>query len=141
MNDDLYQEAIVMLAKKARALSRLDAPNRTATADNPLCGDRVTLDFTVEDGLITAFGHKTRGCLLCEASSFLIADHVVGEHVSRLLAAAEDVAPGIADDAVSMEGLWPGLGTLTPVRRFKSRHVCVSLPFTALIRALEHKED
>lgn len=136
MSDELYQEAIIALAKKARALSRLEAPDRTATVDNPLCGDRVTLDFLLDNGAVVEVGHKTRGCLLCEAAAFLIADHAAGHDVETLRAKAEGVTASIGDEHVPMADLWPGLETLAPVRRFKSRHECVTLPFQALIKAL-----
>ncbi|MGI9493853.1 MAG: iron-sulfur cluster assembly scaffold protein, partial [Geminicoccaceae bacterium] len=135
----LYQEAIIALAKKARGLSRLETPDRTATIDNPLCGDRVTLDLGLDGQRVIDVGHRTRGCLLCEAASFLIADHVVGLDVETLAAKAPHVATGVGDDAIAMADLWPGLETLAPVRRFKSRHECVTLPFQALIKALENK--
>jgi len=137
MSDDLYQEAIIELAKKARGLSRLETPDRTATIDNPLCGDRVTLDLDVDGNTVTDVGHRTRGCLLCEAASFLIADHIIGHEIEALAAKAPRVAAAIGDEAVAMADLWPGLETLEPVRRFKSRHECVTLPFQALMKVLK----
>lgn len=139
MSDELYQEAIIGLAKKARALSRLDEPDLTATADNPLCGDRVTLDLVLDGDVVAAVGHRTRGCLLCEASAFLIADHVIGHDVETLMAKAPKVAMDVGSEHVPMADLWPGFETLAPVRRFKSRHECVTLPFQALIKALKEK--
>ena len=139
MSDELYQEAIIALAKKARGISRLEAPDRTATIDNPLCGDRVALDLEIDSDKIIDVGHRTRGCLLCEAASFLIADHVVGLDIETLAARAPRVVQGVGDEAVDMADLWPGLETLAPVRRFKSRHECVTLPFQALIKALENR--
>lgn len=137
MSDGLYQEGIIELAKKARTMSRLETPDRTATVDNPLCGDRVTLDLKLAGATVVEVGHKTRGCLLCEAAAFLIADHAKGHDVATLAAKALDVALMIGDESVSMADLWPGLEILAPVRRFKSRHDCVTLPFQALIKALE----
>lgn len=136
MSDELYQKAIIGLAKKARALSRLDAPDQTITVDNPLCGDRVTLDLMINGSLVSDFGHKTRGCLLCEASAFLIGDHVIGREIEALKADASSVLLQLSDESVSMGDLWPGLESLAPVRRFKSRHDCVTLPFQALGKLL-----
>ena len=136
MSDDLYQKEIIDLAKKARTLSRLDQPDRTITIDNPLCGDRVTLDLAVNGTSIADFGHKTRGCLLCEASAFLIASHIIGQEMEALEASVPLVIQGVSDEAIPMGDLWPGLESLAPVRRFKSRHDCVTLPFQALIKLL-----
>ncbi|MGH1477184.1 MAG: iron-sulfur cluster assembly scaffold protein [Geminicoccales bacterium] len=137
MSIDLYQEAIVALAKKARRLARLENPDRTATIDNPLCGDRVTLDLKLDGNLVTEIGHKTRGCLLCEASAFLIADHGIGQELAALKTKAPEVICGVGDRNQALADLWPGLQTLEPVRDFKSRYDCVTLPFKALIKLLE----
>lgn len=137
MSNDLYQEAIVALAKKARGLARLENPDRTATVDNPLCGDRVTLDLKLDGNLVTEIGHRTRGCLLCEASAFLIADHGIGQGLAALKARAPEVIRRVGDHDQALADLWPGLQTLEPVRAFKSRHDCVILPFKALMKLLE----
>lgn len=136
MSEALYQEAIIALAKKARALGRLDEPDRTATVDNPLCGDRVTLDFRLDGDRVVEIGHRTRGCLLCEASAFLIADHGTGQDRQVLKALAPKVMSGIGRPDTPFADLWPGLQALEPVRNFKSRHDCVTLPFKALLQAL-----
>lgn len=48
-------------------------PTETATVDNPLCGDRVTIDVKLAGGKLAAIGHQVRGCLLCEAAAATIA--------------------------------------------------------------------
>ena len=45
MSDPLYQAEILQLAREGRALTRLDRPTVTARVDNPICGDRVTIDL------------------------------------------------------------------------------------------------
>jgi nitrogen fixation NifU-like protein len=138
MKDDLYQQAIIELAKRAREIPRLSDPDRTATVDNPLCGDRVTLDLSLDGDEVEEFGHKTRGCLLCEAASGLIAHHALRQSIKSLKEKAEDVvAKSFQSDEVALDELWPGLQTLAPVRHYKSRHECVTLPFQALIKALK----
>ena len=139
MSDDLYQQAIIELAKRAREQPRLDAPDRTVTVDNPLCGDRVTIDLVVIEGTVDKIGHKTRGCLLCEASSCLITDHAPGRKCENLQVKAQALVTGFSDDNQMLSDLWPGLETLAPARNFKSRHDCVILPFQALIALLQDK--
>jgi nitrogen fixation NifU-like protein len=57
MRDDLYQQAIVDLARQAAGQARLEAPQASATVDNPLCGDRVTIDLDFEGDRVRAVGH------------------------------------------------------------------------------------
>ncbi len=139
MSDDLYQQAIIELAKRAREQPRLDAPDRTVTVDNPLCGDRVTIDLVMKGEAVDKIGHKTRGCLLCEASSCLITDHAPGEKLSDLQLKAQALIGAFSDEKQMLSDLWPGLETLAPARNYKSRHDCVTLPFQALIAALQDR--
>ena len=136
MSVDLYQQAIVALAKRARDQPRLETPDRSVTVDNPLCGDRITLDLTLDADVVDKVGHKTRGCLLCEASACLITDHAPGETIDDLQVKAEELIGSFSDEDQSLSELWPGLETLAPARNFKSRHQCVTLPFQALTKAL-----
>ncbi|MEM8947728.1 MAG: iron-sulfur cluster assembly scaffold protein [Pseudomonadota bacterium] len=136
MSVDLYQQAIVALAKRAREQPRLEAPDRSVTVDNPLCGDRITIDLTLDGDLVDKVGHKTRGCLLCEAAACLITDHAPGDAQGDLQAKAEKLIGSFSDEDQSLAELWPGLETLAPARNYKSRHQCVTLPFQALTKAL-----
>jgi len=136
MSEDLYQQAIIALAKRSREQPRLDRPDRSATVDNPLCGDRITIDLIMNGETVDEVGHKTRGCLLCEASACLIAEHAPGGTIDSLKARAEALVGSFADEDLSLSDLWPGLDTLAPARGYKSRRECVTLPFQALSKAL-----
>lgn len=137
MSQDLYQQAIIELAKRARKQPRLEDAGRTVTVDNPLCGDRITLDLVMDGDAVEKVGHKTRGCLLCEASACLIVDHAPGERESDLARKAETLILSFADEGQALDQLWPGLETLAPARAYKSRLDCVTLPFQALVKVLK----
>ena len=142
MRDDLYHQAILDLAREATGHGRLQAPQVSIRVDNPLCGDRVTLDLELQDGRVSALGHQVRGCLLCQAAAAVIGARAPGqtavalrENTERLRQLIVD-GPG-AEGGAAIDGLWPELAVFAPVHRYKSRHECVLLPFTALGRALE----
>lgn len=139
--EKLYQEAIKGHAKRGCRKGRLENPDASATVDNPLCGDRVTVDLSIEDGRVAELGHHVRGCLLCEAAASVIGCNAVGETPEALRAAraaAEHLLRGDGDAANGEGGeSWPAIADFTPVRNFKSRHECVLLPFEALAKALD----
>jgi nitrogen fixation NifU-like protein len=136
MTDELYHQAILELAKQAGRTPRLEAPDASVTIDNPLCGDRVTLDVSLADGRVSAIGHKVRGCLLCQAAAAVIAARAPGETPAALQELAGRLGVAIRKDPAATAGLWPELAAFAPVHRHKSRHDCVLLPFEALTRAL-----
>ncbi|HRY26228.1 MAG: iron-sulfur cluster assembly scaffold protein [Geminicoccaceae bacterium] len=133
MNEALYNRAIIEAARDKRHAGRLEHPGGTATTDNPLCGDRVTLDLEGEAGRIAAVAHKTRGCLLTQAAASLLAAHAVGrpiDEVVPLRGAIRAYLDGTAEDPP-----FPELAMLAPVRAVKSRHECVTIAFDALAEA------
>ena len=75
MLDKLYQEQIIALARQSKQRSGLDNPELTARVDNPLCGDRVTIDLSLEDERINDIGVTVRACALCEAASEVLSTH------------------------------------------------------------------
>src|SRR5882724_6803424 len=74
MSDQLYQEHIVALAKAKTGAGKLANPTKSARRDNPLCGDRVTIDVKLDgQGRIAEIAQQVRGCLLCQASASALA--------------------------------------------------------------------
>lgn len=139
MKDELYHQAILDLARQGRDLGRLEAPGASVTVDNPLCGDRVTLDLTLANGRVHAIGHRVRGCLLCQAAATVIGNQAVGETPAQLRTIVTRLAETIAAGSTA-DDLWPELAAFTPVHAHKSRHDCVLLPFEALAQALDETE-
>lgn len=136
MSDELYQAALVARAKQGRTRGRLTKPQHSITLDNPLCGDRVTLDVNLAEGRVSAVGHQVRGCLLCEASAEVIASQALGKTLGELADATSAVTAILKEGKAAPAGSWPELAIFAPVHRVKSRQDCVLLPFEALNKAL-----
>jgi len=134
MSDQLYQERIVALAKAKTGAGKLASPTKSARRDNPLCGDRVTIDVTVDgNGKIAEIAHQVRGCLLCQASASALASVAVGRDVASIVDLRHDAERAIGRE--SGEAHEP-FTAFAPVRKYKSRQECVLLPFEALQDAL-----
>jgi nitrogen fixation NifU-like protein len=140
MTDQLYHEAILELAKQSRQASRLETPQASVTVDNPLCGDRVTMDLNLADGRVREVGQKVRGCLLCQAAAAAIGRRAPGATPVALRAVAKELSEAIVGAPEAAGRSWPELAAFAPVHAHKSRHECVLLPFEALIRALDQIE-
>jgi nitrogen fixation NifU-like protein len=140
MNDDLYQKAILGKAREANGAGTLEDAEARVTVDNPVCGDRVTLELRMQDGHIGAVAHKVRGCLLCEAAASVIGANAPGATPAEIAAACEAVTALVKDGADIPADGWGDLSIFHPVTAHKSRHYCVLLPFEALQRALEEAD-
>lgn len=141
MRDELYHQAILELARKGRGAARLESPQASVTVDNPLCGDRITLDLDLRDGQVGAIGHKVRGCLLCEAAAAAIAERAPGRTPGELREVAKELGEAVAKAPEAAGRRWPELAAFAPVHPHKSRHECVMLPFQALTEALDRAES
>ncbi|MCA8909608.1 MAG: iron-sulfur cluster assembly scaffold protein [Rhodospirillaceae bacterium] len=135
--DEVYQRAILELARDRTGAGRMEAPDGTATVDNPMCGDRVTIDLRLQDGHVTELHHHVRGCLLCEAAAGLLARHAPGADAAELRALPDKVAAFLADAAAELPERFAEGSAFTPVRPVRNRHRCVTLAFEAVVEALD----
>ena len=141
MADLPYHAAIMSAAHRASGKGRLAAPDASATVDNPLCGDRVTIDIRWDEpggrDRMLEIGQVVRGCVLCEAAASVIVEAGTGVSAADLRAASDRVRGMIEDGGPPPEGAWRKAEMFLPVRPHPSRHDCVLLPFQALLEALD----
>ena len=78
MLNDIYNRRVLQLAADIPRQGRLSHPQATAKAHSKLCGSTVTIDLSVADGKVSDFAHDVRACALGQASSSLMARHVIG---------------------------------------------------------------
>ncbi|MSP51409.1 MAG: iron-sulfur cluster assembly scaffold protein [Alphaproteobacteria bacterium] len=135
MSEDLYPDALLALARDTSHAGRLEAHDASATADNPLCGDRVTIDVTLKGNGIAEVRHHTRGCVLCRAAASILAAKAEGSSRAAI-AVAEAAVRAMLEKGDDLHGAWQELIVFNQVAPHKSRHGCVLLPFRAMSEAL-----
>ena len=96
--DDLYRDYILEHYRRPHNFGVLDAPTASYEGANPLCGDRITMQLQVEDGVVTGVGFTGRGCAISQASASLLTDEVRGKTL-------EDVAAFAATDLLDLLGI------------------------------------
>lgn len=138
MSQGLYESALKALAANTEAPTSLPNPDRRVSVDNPFCGDRIDLELCVEAGKVIALAHNVRGCMLCQASANAVAQAAIGlslAEVDEAESRLKNMLAGAGDPQWPPDG-WEQLALFEPVSGHKSRHGCVTLPFTALRKAL-----
>lgn len=135
--DKLYKHAILARARDGNGAGTLANADGRATADNPLCGDRVTMEVRAPSGRVEAVAHKVRGCVLCEAAASVIATHAPGATRDEITAVRETLDAMLTDNGPAPNGAWSELSIFAAVAEHRNRHECVRLPFEALRRALD----
>lgn len=141
MLSDVYNKRILELAANIPLLDRLPQPDATAKAHSRLCGSTVTVDLTMEGDVVTGFGHEVKACALGQASSSIMARHVVGSTADELRRVREQARAILKDQAEPPEGKWADLSVLVPVRDYKARHASTMLTFDAVVEAIAQIEQ
>ena len=137
MLNDVYNARILDLAGNIPRLGRLPAPDATATAHSKLCGSTVTVDLKVSDGAVSDFAHDVKACALGQASSSIMARHVIGAKPAELRELRETVRKMLKENGPPPAGKWADIAVLEPVRDYKARHASTMLTFDAVVSALD----
>lgn len=140
MLDDVYNKRILSLAANIPLLERLPQPDATARAHSKLCGSTVTVDLTMADDVVTGFGHEVKACALGQASSSIMASHVLGSTADELRAVREQARAILKENGEPPDGKWADLAVLVPVRDYKARHASTMLTFDAVVDAIDQIE-
>ena len=136
MLNDVYNARILELAGNIPRLGRLPAPDASATAHSKLCGSTVTVDLKVADGAVSDFAHDVKACALGQASSSIMARHVIGAKPDELRALRETVRKMLKENGPPPGGEWADIAVLEPVRDYKARHASTMLTFDAVADAI-----
>jgi NifU-like protein involved in Fe-S cluster formation len=136
MLNDIYNKKIIELAGNIPRLGRLPAPDATATAHSKLCGSTVKVDLKMDGPVVTDFAHDVKACALGQASSSIMARHVVGSTASELRELRETVRKMLKENGAPPQGKWADIALLEPVRDFKARHASTMLTFDAVVDAI-----
>lgn len=137
--DSLYQEIILEHNRKPRNFRVMADANRKIDANNPLCGDQLTLWLRVADGRVADVSFQGLGCAISKASASLMTAAVKGKTVDEARASAHrmnELLTGKLDVEKERESLG-SLAALSGVSRFPMRVKCASMAWHALEAALD----
>ena len=140
MINEIYNRQILGFAADIPRLQRLKEPDATAVAVSRLCGSKVTIDLDMKDGVVTDFGQEVKACALGQASSSIMARHVVGSTGPELREVRDQMYAMLKEEGPAPSGKWAELEALMPVRDFKARHASTLLTFDAVVDAVNQIE-
>ncbi|WP_419903310.1 iron-sulfur cluster assembly scaffold protein [Kiloniella sp.] len=132
-SDDLYNKKLLKLASEGDC--SLEQPDLSVTHDNPLCGDRITIDLTMDKTVIKNIGYKARSCALCKASAQLLKQMAPGHDLAFLQDFHGKLKTHLKENLpLKFSNESKDFNIFQPVTGIKNRHTCVLLPFEALAK-------
>ena len=81
--DDLYRDYILEHYRRPHNFGVLEAPTASFEGANPLCGDRITMQLGIRDGVVAEIAFTGRGCAISQASASLLTDEIMGMPVEK----------------------------------------------------------
>jgi nitrogen fixation NifU-like protein len=122
-DNDFYQEELLDAYKNPQNRGQLEKPSVEVSEKNPMCGDEITLQLEIKDGVIKAAKFHGSACVVSVVSSEFLIEHLIGKSV-------KEAAKITKEDILELLSL-----NLTT-----SRVKCATLALTALKRALAQYE-
>ncbi len=119
----------------------IENPDFVMEGVNPSCGDEITLQLKVEDGIITDGGFVGDGCAISQASADIMIDMVIGKKTEEALHLADLFIRMIKSEASpeEIEELQEA-GALADISHMPARVKCAVLGWHTLDEMIGKKD-
>ncbi|KIL36766.1 nitrogen fixation protein NifU [Cohnella kolymensis] len=134
--DDLYRRVIMDHYKTPRNRGQLDDGSVTVNLNNPTCGDRISLQLQLEDGVVRNARFTGEGCSISMSSASMMTDAVKGKTAEEALKLADKFSSLMKGEAVDFDE-YEDIAALSGVNKFPARIKCATLAWNALRKGVE----
>lgn len=140
--NDVYTEVLGEHSREPYHKHAISNPTITVEGRNPSCGDEITLQLRVENGIVKDVGFTGIGCAISQASTDIMADLMIGKPVKEVRRLAEKfiaMIKGEITDDKDLEELDEGLA-LKNVSHMPARVKCAVLAWHTIDDVLNEEE-
>lgn len=138
--EDIYNNRILEFAGNIPLTGAMPDADANAQKHSKLCGSKVKVYIKLRGGLVTDFSHEVKACALGQASSSIMAHHVVGATSAEVRQARSDMLAMLTADGEGPNGRFVDMRVLKPVKDYKARHASTMLTFDAICDCLDQIE-
>lgn len=133
--DDLYRRVIMDHYKTPRNKGSFDNGAVVVEMNNPTCGDRISLQLQVKDGVVDNARFTGEGCSISLASASMMTDAVKGKSYEDALRLAADFSAMMQGEEVEFD--YEDIQALSGVTKFPARIKCATLPWNAMKKGID----
>jgi nitrogen fixation NifU-like protein len=139
VDDELYRDIILDHYRNPRNKGDLDPATLKVNANNPLCGDEVTITAQLSrDGDTVEHLHFSgRGCSISQASASMMTEEIEGKSLPEALKLINQFKGMMLADG-GPEGLGD-LEALQGVKKYPVRIKCAVLAWNSLLQGLQEQ--
>jgi len=135
--DDIYKEVILDHYKNPRNKRELPGAELQCHANNPLCGDEITVFAHVDGGAVAEVTFQGAGCSISQSSASMMTEAVTGVKIGDARGLAERFRGMMAGDVEPAEDEFGDLVALKGVVQYPIRIKCAVLAWDVLQEALD----
>jgi nitrogen fixation protein NifU and related proteins len=136
--DDLYRRVIMDHYQRPRNKGELDDGAVSIELNNPTCGDRISLQMNVENGMIKDAKFQGEGCSISLASASMMTESVKGMTVDQSLHLVDLFSRMMQGEEIDAEEFpLEDIEALTGVAKFPARIKCATLAWKALEKGVK----
>lgn len=145
--EELYREVILDHYRNPRNKGHLDAPNVSAEGVNPLCGDEIHVELSMDDGVVSGIAIDGQGCSISQSSASMMTEAIKGKSRAEIdelvtkfrtmMSIDDDHEPGLDPDRPG--AVLGDIEALQGVRQYPVRIKCASLAWNTLMEALDQE--
>lgn len=135
--EELYRDILMDHYKYPRGKKTIESADIVNAGQNPLCGDSLTVNISLEDHKIADIGVDCTGCAICAASSSMLTEILQGKSLSEVKKIAEIVKKLIKGEEYQADFDLGDISALEGVRKFPVRIKCALLAWTTLIDGVD----
>jgi nitrogen fixation protein NifU and related proteins len=89
--DDFYRDYILDHYRNPRNFGRLERVDVEAEDLNPLCGDQIRMQLSLDDGVVSDVRFSGKGCAISQASASMLTEKVKGMKLADVAKLSKDV--------------------------------------------------
>ena len=140
---NLYTQVILEHNKDTRNRRQIEGYTHKERGHNPSCGDDITIEANIEDGVIKDLAYTGHGCSISQASASMMTDLLTGKTVEEALEIIEIFLGMIKreiNDIDYLEEVLDEASILQGISNLPARVKCAVLAWHTLKEAVQ-KED
>lgn len=136
--DDLYRRVIMDHYKNPRNRGTFDNDAVTVNLNNPTCGDRISLQIMLQDGIVQEAKYTGEGCSISMSSASMMTEAVKGKTMEQALDIANRFSSLMKGEEVDFDD-YEDLEALSGVNKFPARIKCATLAWNALRKGIDEE--